>query len=116
MTNYFLIALTLAAAVYSQVIVKWQMSFIDVERLTLMQVILKLVNWWIFSAGVAVIVGAVSWAYVLSRYELSYAYNFIALLFPLMVIAGVVFFGETLRLNFFIGSFLIVLGLIVIQR
>jgi EamA-like transporter family. len=82
----------------------------------LSELIAKLFNWWVFSAGLAVIAGAISWTYVLSRYQLSYAYNFISLLFPIMIVAGMVFFKEPFKLNLVIGSLLILGGIIIVTR
>jgi drug/metabolite transporter (DMT)-like permease len=116
MNSYFFIAFTLAAAVYSQVVMKWQVGLISVDKLSVFELIVKLLNWWVLSAGLAVLASGISWVYVLSKFQLSYAYNFTSLLFPIMMVAGIVIFKEPFKVNLLIGSLFILIGMVVITR
>ena len=55
------------------------------------------------------------WIYLLKFVPLSYAYSFMALTFLAVPILSIFFLGETLNLKYWIGTALIIVGLIIIQ-
>ena len=55
------------------------------------------------------------WIYLLKFVPLSYAYSFMALTFLAVPILSIFFLGETLNLKYWIGTALIIAGLIIIQ-
>jgi drug/metabolite transporter (DMT)-like permease len=67
--------------------------------------------------GLAVYVGStVFWLVVLSRVDLSYAYPFASLSYVLMLIASWLLFSENITALRVTGSFVVMLGVILISR
>lgn len=71
-----------------------------------------------FSAAAAVLYGGATilWIWALRGVELSKAYLFMALCFVLVPAMSWLFFNETIRLGYFLGTLLIVTGIIVAVR
>jgi multidrug transporter EmrE-like cation transporter len=59
---------------------------------------------------------AVSWLWVLSRFQLSYAYPLLALSFPIVVAFSVILFSETVSLIRWVGVFVIFVGVSLLSR
>jgi len=55
------------------------------------------------------------WIYVLKTAPLAYAYSFMALTFVVVPILARIWLGETLDLRHFIGTALIILGVVIVQ-
>jgi multidrug transporter EmrE-like cation transporter len=69
-----------------------------------------LLNPWVIAAFAAAFGVALTWILILNKYELSWAYPFMSLTFPLVVFASAVLFQEQLSWLKVIGVSLIVVG------
>lgn len=73
-------------------------------------------NPWIISAVFATFLAGVSWMMVMTKFEISYAFPFVALNYAIIMFAGFLLFHEVISLPKIIGCFLVVLGIVVISR
>lgn len=118
--DHLYILATIVFTVYSQLIVRWQIEGAgplpdDVPGKTRF-VVLLLVNPWMLTAITATFAAGVSWMLTMTRFELSYAYPFVALNFALVLAASVLLFQESWGASKLIGTALVILGIIVISR
>lgn len=72
-----------------------------------------LLNPWLWWAFFSTIVGMVFWLLALRDLPLSRAYPWTAVIYVLTPLVSMHYFDDHLNLNFFIGMFLIVLGVII---
>ena len=71
----------------------------------------------ILTLALTIYVGAtILWIYLLRFVPLSKAYPYMALSFVLVPIFSAVFFGESLSQAYFIGTVLILMGLLIVTR
>lgn len=118
--NHSYIFFTILFTVYSQLVMRWQVSSAgqlpeDVSG-KIHFVITLLLNPWVVTGVIATFFAGVSWMLAMTRFEVSYAFPFISLNYLLILAASVFLFNESLTLTKLIGSFIVVLGLIVISR
>ena len=118
--DHLYIAGTIAFTVYSQLIMRWQVSLTGplpsdlagkagfVGRMFL--------NPWVISSIVATLFSGISWMLAMSRFEISYAYPWISLNFLLMFFFGVVVFDESFSSMKLVGTLLVVSGIAVLAR
>lgn len=106
--------------VYSQIVIRWQVSqagALPAEFMGKVQFIAHLfLNPWIISSIFATLLAGISWMLAMSRFEMSYAYPWVALNFLLVFFIGVAVFGETFSMLKLAGTALVVLGIVVIAR
>lgn len=118
--NHVPIWLTIGFTVYSQLIMRWQVSAagsMPADGSGKLQFVLLLLRQpWVLSALVASFLAGVSWMLAMSRFELSYAFPFMGLNFVLIGLAGIVFFGEALTFSKLAGSLLVIAGIVVLAR
>lgn len=111
---------TIIFTVYSQLIMRWQVSLagaLPVDFMGKVQFIAHLfLNPWIISGLFATLFAGISWMLAMSRFEISYAYPWIGLNFVLMLVFGVLIFDESFNLAKVLGTLLVVAGLIVITQ
>lgn len=111
---------TLLFAVYSQLVMRWQVSAAGSPPPDLggkvAFVVSLLLNPWVLSGLLATFLSGVAWMLAMTRFEISYAYPFIGLNFVLVPAAGVLLFGESMSGPKLAGTGLVVLGIIVIAR
>lgn len=111
---------TILFTVYSQLIMRWQVSAAGPLPSNLSDkmgyVIALLMNPWVMSGIVATFLAGVSWMLVMTKFEISYAYPFVSLNYILVLVAGFLLFQETISITKLAGSALVVLGIIVIAR
>lgn len=70
----------------------------------------------VFIGALALYGGAtIVWIYVLKVAPLSYAYSFMALTFVIVPILSRIWLGETLDSRYFVGTVLIILGVVTVQ-
>jgi len=70
-----------------------------------------------FIIGVAMYGAAtVMWMYVLRAAPLSFAYSFMALAYLMVPIFSWVWLGETLSVRYFIGTMVIIAGILIVQN
>ena len=120
LTDHVAILLTIGFTVYSQLIMRWQVTAagsLPAEVGGKLQFVwVLLLQPWVISAIVASFLAGVSWMLVMSRFELSYAFPFMGLNFVLIFLASIVFFGEVLTLSKLLGSLLVIAGIVVLAR
>jgi multidrug transporter EmrE-like cation transporter len=114
------IALTVILTVYGQLVFKWRVDDAGDfpsgggERL---DYLLRLfLDPWVISVFLSALLASVTWALALTRFELSFAYPFMALSFVLVLAFGAAFLSESVTVAKVAGVTLIVLGLIVASR
>ena len=114
---YWAVAATVLLTVYGQGIVKWRVD--DAGRAPaglggqLGRALALALDPWVWTAGVAVVVASLAWLAALTRLELSVAYPLMSASLVLVVLLGVVAFGEHLSAAKLIGAVLVVGGLVV---
>ena len=120
MIDHAYIFATIFFTVYSQLIMRWQVSQAGalpsdtVEKIYYIWHLL--LNPWILTSIVATFLAGVSWMLAMTRFEISYAYPWISLNFVLMLAFGFFLLGETFTLSKLFGVILIVSGVIIIGR
>jgi multidrug transporter EmrE-like cation transporter len=112
--------LTIASAVYSQLVIKWRVGHAGVLPAALNQKIVFLVGLlcdpWVISAIIVTFLGGISWMIAMTRVELSYAYPFIGLVFVLILVSSSLLFHEAITTSRVIGVLLVIAGIIVASR
>lgn len=71
---------------------------------------------WVISSILATFIAGIFWIISLSKFELNYAYPWMALIFVIMMFMGVYLFGESLSNHKIFGTILVTIGLIVVAR
>lgn len=111
---------TIIFTVYSQLIMRWQVSqagALPNDLFGKMHFVAQLfLNPWIFSSIVATLFAGISWMLTMTRFEISYAYPWVSLNFLLMMLLGVILFNESFNTTKIVGTLLVISGIIVIAR
>lgn len=99
---------------YANLVLKWQINQIG-SSLNISEdpvgFFLKLcVNPWVLSAFLAGGISLLIWMMALNKFSISYAYPFVSLSFLLVVLGGVLLFGEKISVQGWIGLVLIIMG------
>lgn len=114
------IAGTIIFTVYSQLIMRWQVSSagaLPTDFMGKVQFVAHLfLNPWVLSGLFATLFSGISWMLAMSRFEISYAFPWVGLNFVLMLVFGVLIFNESFNMAKVLGTLLVVAGLIVITR
>lgn len=120
MTAYFFLFVAVSTAVSSQLLTKFQMqragTMPDDLKSQVLFLFTNLLSVPIILAITLTFISGVSWLGVLSKLNLSQAYPFMLLVFPLIVLASAKLFGEQISAMYLVGAALILLGLFVISR
>lgn len=113
--GYAYIGVTILLTVYGQLVVKWQVNLAGAPPMPSGDMVLFLfrlvLNPWVLSGFAAAFLASVFWMAVLTKFQLSYAYPFVALTFVIVVAAGGVLFGEPITVPKMAGLALIVAGI-----
>lgn len=116
--DHIYIAGTIIFTVYSQLIMRWQVSLagaLPSDLLGKVHFVGHLfLNPWVISSIFATLLAGISWMLAMSRFEISYAYPWISLNFLLMLFFGVVLFDESFSLAKLFGTLLVVAGIAVL--
>lgn len=111
---------TVLFAVYSQLVMRWQVSAAGPLPADLggkfWFIATLLLNPWVLSGLAATFLSGVAWMMTMTKFDISYAYPFIGLNFVLVPAAGVLLFGEGMSATKLAGTALVVLGIVVIAR
>lgn len=111
---------TVIFTVYSQLIIRWQVSLagaLPVDFMGKMQFVGQLfLNPWVLSSIFATLLAGISWMLVMTRFEISYAYPWVSLNFVLMLVFGVFLFDESFNSAKALGTLLVIAGVVVIAR
>ncbi len=119
-TGLLFVALTIVFTVYGQLVLKWQIS--DAGELPdgIVEKVIFLGKQyfrpWIISGLIAAFLASGAWMAAMTQLELSFAYPFMSLAFVAVMLLSVALFNETLAWNKVLGTFIIIIGLIVIVR
>ena len=117
---YVLLFAALAFGVLSQILIKWQVSYAPsippgwMERALF--VIELLIRPWMIVALISTFIGGVCWMMTLYKLPLNVAFPFLALIYPLMIGASYLVFGEQLNQYKIIGVMVIFVGVILAAK
>lgn len=118
--GYIAILATILFTVYGQIIIKWRMDVFHSLPSDLFHKVLYLVKLifdpFIFSGFFAAFCASICWMYVLTKFQLSYAYPFTTITFVLVIVSSIILFKEPLTLYKIVGVVLISLGILSISR
>ena len=119
-TSLALIALTILFTVYGQVVVKWQVSrlgpFPAEASARAGYFVALLLSPWIISGLLAGLLAALCWMAAVSRVDLSYAYPFVSLTYPSVLLLAALLFGEPITWSKALGMMLILTGIAIHSR
>lgn len=114
------IFVTIILAVYSQLIIKWQVGMAgelpagSIEKvLFLLQILFKP---WVISGLTATFLSGLTWMAAMTKFPINYAYPFTSLSFILILIGSSVFFHEVITLPKAIGTSFIIAGVIIASQ
>jgi len=115
--GYFWVLATVALTVYGQLAFKWRIDesgdFPAGGSERLEYALRFLIDPWVISVFAAALLASGTWAAALTRFELSFAYPFMALSFVLVLLFSALLFSEGVTTPKLIGVALIVAGLVV---
>lgn len=118
--DHLYIFATLVLGVYSQLVIRWQVGLAGglPENLEgkLFFIAKLLISPWVLSALTATFLSGVAWMMTMTKFEISYAYPWISLNFVIVLICGVLLFGENFSTAKAIGTLLIMAGIVVLAR
>lgn len=116
---YILVLLTILFTVFGQLIIKakaGQMGHLPVDWMGRISYAGELfLSPYIIAGVTAGGFAAFCWILALTRLSISYAYPFMALTFPIVVIAGHMFFGEQVKALQYVGVALICSGVMLVN-
>ena len=114
------LALTILFTVYSQLILRWQVSIAGETPEDFMAkirfILGLLINPWVLSGIAATFFAGISWMLTMTKFEISYAYPFISLNYILILAAGFLLFNESINASKLTGSLLVILGIIIVAK
>lgn len=118
--DHFFIISTIFFTVYSQLVMRWQVASagplpVDMSG-KIAYVAHLLINPWVLSGIIATFFAGISWMLAMTKFEISYAYPFVSLNYIFVLMAGFFIFNESVSIEKFIGSALVVLGIIVLAK
>lgn len=114
-----LVALTVLFTVYGQIIIKWQVGGLELPPGLVEKVLFVLkqyLNPWVISAFLAAFLASMSWVAAMTQLELSFAYPFMSTSFIMVMVLSSVLFNEPVTWQKVIGSAVILLGLVILNR
>lgn len=118
LSDHVWILFTVILATYSQLVMKGQMNQIGPLPLDLSAKLLALIHVlmrpWVITALAATLLSGICWMVTLTKFDLSYAFPFTALSFPVMFMAGVMVFGEQASLPKLLGTMLVLCGVLLV--
>ena len=111
---------TIFFTVYSQLVIRWQMSEVGplppgiLEKIQFIAALF--LNPWILSSVLATFLAGVSWMLAMMRFEISYAYPWVSLNFVIILLLAILFLGESYTHLKLLGTVLIMMGIILVAR
>ena len=115
--GYVWVLATVLLTVYGQLVFKWKIDEAGPippgGGARVGYVASLLLNPWVISVFVAALLASLTWGAALTRFELSFAYPFMALSFVLVLLLSVAFFAEALTVAKLVGVLLIVAGIAI---
>ena len=118
--DHLYIVSTILFTVVSQLVMRWQVSLageLPPDIMGKVKFVAQLfLNPWIFVSISCTLLSGISWMLAMSRFEVSYAYPWVALNFILMLMFGVFLFGESFTAIKVLGTLLVIAGIVLIAR
>lgn len=116
MKNMYYIIICVLISSFGQILLKHGMNGIDFElsSLSIMTLINLIKNIYVMSGLLVYGISFILWLYILSNVQVSYAYPFISLSYPLVLILSNFLLGESLGKGLWIGVFFILIGTTII--
>lgn len=118
--GYIYISGTVLLTVYGQLMMKWRISLVGQMPATtpgkLHYFGHLLLDYWVISCFIAAFFAALSWMAALSEFDVTYAYPFTSVGFVLVLLLGVLIFGESMTASKLLGVTMIIAGIIVGSR
>ena len=120
MQGYFFILATLIFSIYSQTVIKWKSHLLlDLPSDFVgksVHVFFVLINPWVISSILATLFAGISWMFVMSKFDVGFAYPVMSLNIVLMMWVGVFIFSEPISTFRIVGTMLIFLGLVIVYK
>ena len=117
---YGIILLSVSITAAAQLVLKTGMTSPAVQRLVGDGVSLRLagvfLNPFVFGGLLLYFAAAMLWLLVLAKFEVSFAYPFVALGFVITAVAGWLLFNEPMSLSRVAGTLLICAGVVLVAR
>ena len=118
--GYLYVIFTILFTVYGQVILKWRISDLNwsldmtggIEKM-IVSYMKFLFDPLIFSGFISAFIASVFWMLAMTKFELTYAYPFMALSPALVFIIGIFVLGETFTIGKVLGLLVIMIGIII---
>ncbi len=118
--GYYGIFFAIFFGVLSQVIVKWQVNSagsLPADTASRAWFLVHmLLRPWILISIIATLGGGLSWMVAMTKFDISFAYPYMSLIYVIMMMAGVVLFNEPLNSYKISGTLIIIAGIIIISR
>lgn len=120
MTGHIYIFLTVILTVYSQLVMRWQVTRAGAlpedfgGRAAF--VLDLLLSPWVLSALAATFFSGIAWMLAMTKFELSYAYPYVSLNYLLVLTASVFLFHESVTATKVVGTLMVVAGIVVLAR
>ncbi len=118
--NHSYIIMTIVFTVYSQLILRWQVSeagSAPADNLEKINYIFKLLlRPWVITGIVSTFMAGISWMLTMTKYEISYAYPFVSLNYIFILLFGIIMFNESMSFYKLVGSVLVVIGIVIIGK
>lgn len=113
--TYTLLLVAIGLTVVGEVLLKIGMNVIgDSFAFTPQMLVRTFAQWQVFLGFVLIFAGSLFWLYVISRFELSFAYPLLGFSYVLILLPSYLMLGEQITLNKVIGALIIVFGVIVV--
>jgi len=118
--GFLWIALAVLLTAYGQVVLKWRMNLMgpmpDGPAQGFLYLLKALLDVYVMSTFAAAFAAGLAWMAAMTRFELTFAYPFMAATFAVVLVAGWLFLGETITWNKLLCICLIALALWVGSR
>jgi multidrug transporter EmrE-like cation transporter len=118
--NHIFILLTILLTVYGQLLLKWRVSYWQKHLpvgINKFEFLFKLfTDFWVIQSVFLAMLAMASWMFVLTKFELSYAYPFTSLSFVLVILFSYLIFAESITITKLIGLAFIVVGVIISSK
>lgn len=118
--DHLYIFLTVLFTVYSQLVIRWQVSMAGqlpdnaVGKIQFLCTLL--LNPWVVTSVVATFFAGISWMLAMTKFEVSYAFPFASLNYVLILAASVFLFNETITSAKVLGTLIVVVGIMVMAK
>jgi len=121
MSNFIPIVLTICATVIGQLLTKQGMLVAGDVPKNKAEIVVFLfrnmfLNPFILTGLIFAVLAAMSWMVTLSKTSLSYAYPFMSIAFPLVLLFSSIFFHESVPMLRWLGLGIILFGLVIVAR